>query len=325
MSGMTGMTAEIVIALLLFSVCAGVLFTRQTVLKRRKEQLAQRLSPWLNKVPAAAKDQPDTLIKERALDGLFSFVAPSRARQRLEMLFRQAGVQGGTSSFIGLTALFFLLPLGGAAYFDLNYLLGIALGSLLASLPLIALLMKRSAFRRKFTQQLPDAMDLMVSVLRSGHSIPQAVKTVAEEVAAPCGAEFKEVLHRMNLGQPISEAISYSCEKFESYELDLIRRAIAIQNEVGGSLAELLDKTNSTLRQRLRLVRQVSILTAQSRLTAIIVGLLPIFVVAGLQFISPGYLDPLIQTQLGVTLLGVAVFLQISGLLVMKKMSTLKV
>jgi tight adherence protein B len=318
------MTIEFILGFLVFSLCAGALLTRQAVLKRQKQLLAERLSPFFAKVQTF--DHPEaTLIKERALDGMFSFLAPSRARKRLELLFKQAGLQGGISSFVGATFLLFATPIGIVLCFDMQLILGVGIGALLGSLPLLALLMKRNSFRKKFTMQLPDAIDLMVSVLRSGHSIPQAVKTVAEEIAEPCGVEFKEILHRMNLGQPLSEAITYSCEKFESYELDLIRRAVAIQAQVGGSLSELLDKTNTTLRQRLKLVQQVSVLTAQSRLTAIIVGVLPIFVVAGLNFISPGYLNPLLESSFGNTLLGVAIFLQVSGLLVMKKMSTVKI
>jgi tight adherence protein B len=318
------MTIEFILGFLVFSLCAGALLTRQAVLKRQKQLLAERLSPFFAKIETFDPSET-TLIKEAALDGMFSFLAPSRARKRLELLFKQAGLPGGISSFVGATFLLLATPIGIVLCLDMQLILGIGIGALLGSLPLLALTMKRSAFRKKFTLQLPDAIDLMVSVLRSGHSIPQAVKTVAEEIADPCGAEFKEILHRMNLGQPLSEAITYSCEKFQSYELDLIRRAVAIQAQVGGSLSELLDKTNTTLRQRLKLVQQVSVLTAQSRLTAIIVGLLPIVVVAGLNFMSPGYLNPLLDSSFGNTLLGVAIFLQVSGLLVMKKMSTVKI
>lgn len=104
-----------------------------------------------------------------------------------------------------------------------------------------------------------------------------------------------------------------------------MRRAIAIQAEVGGSLAELLDKTNSTLRQRLKLVRQVNILTTQSRLTALVVGLLPVFMAIGMNVINPDYLRPLMDTNLGRTLLIVGIVLQLFGIFVMKKMSTVKV
>jgi tight adherence protein B len=141
----------------------------------------------------------------------------------------------------------------------------------------------------------------------------------------PLGPEFMSVFQRMNLGQPLPEALSYSVEKFQSYELDLIKRAVAIQSEVGGSLAELLDKTNQSLRQRLKLVRQVRVLTTQSRLTAVIVGILPVVLALALETISPGYLSPLTESDIGRVLIGLAVLLEILGLLVMRRMASIKV
>ena len=136
---------------------------------------------------------------------------------------------------------------------------------------------------------------------------------------------MEEVVHRMNLGQPLAQALTYSAERYKSYELDLVRRAVAIQSEVGGSLAELLDKTNQTLRRRLKLVRQVRVLTAQARLTALIVGLLPFALAAALQYVSPGYLDPLFDTSIGEALLAAVLILQALGIGVMAKLSTVKV
>lgn len=318
------MTTQMILGVIFFSVCVGMFFTRQRVLQRRKQQLALRLAPWIVK-PEQSEHQPETLIKEQAAHGIFGALAPALTTRHLTLLFKQAGLHGSVSTFLGLTVFLLFVPPALATYFEFDLLISLAIGLLLSCLPWMVLIARRSMFRRKFTQQLPDAIDLMVSVLRSGHSIPQAVKTISQEIADPCGAEFKEVLQRMNLGQPLSHAITYSCEKLESDELDLIRRAIAIQSEVGGSLAELLDKTNSTLRQRLKLVQRVGILTAQSKLTAIIVGLLPVVLAIALQFISPGYLDPLVTSSIGKTLLAVAVVLELIGLMILKKMATVKV
>lgn len=193
------------------------------------------------------------------------------------------------------------------------------------SLSLHYRLFKRAKLKRQFTEQLPDAIDMMISVLRSGHSVPQAVRIVGAEMANPCGAEFSEVLQRMNLGQPLAEALAYSVDKFDSYELDLIRRAVAIQAEVGGSLAELLGRTNQSLRQRIKLVRHVRVLTAQSRLTAIIVGVMPFILAVALEFLNPGYLRPLFETEQGKLFIFVAIILQFTGLMLMRKLSTVKI
>jgi tight adherence protein B len=237
----------------------------------------------------------------------------------------QAGYDGKLHILLYLCATLILIPLVIATVLDFDFTVALIVSIVLAIVPFVYLLFQAAQRRRKFSEQLPDAIDLMIAVLKSGHSIPQAVKAVADEVPAPCGAEMEEVVHRMNLGQPLSNALFYSCEKYKSYELDLIRRAVSIQSEVGGSLAELLDKTNSTLRRRLKLVRQVRVLTAQSRLTAIIVGLLPFLLAATLEYTNPGYLDPLFSTVTGKLLLTAALLLQALGVVIMTRLSTMKV
>ena len=174
-------------------------------------------------------------------------------------------------------------------------------------------------------EQLPDAIDLIVAVLRSGLSIPQAVKSAGEDMSDPCGTEFDEILQRMNLGQSLPDAIRPSVERYQSFELDLIARAAAVQLEVGGSLAELLEKTNATLRQRLRLKRQVAVLTAQSRLSGLVISVMPFVIAIGFSIMVPGYLQPLVSTNVGRMMLAAAFVLQACGILAVKRLSTFKV
>jgi tight adherence protein B len=310
----------VAIAALLLSVFAGVFVARHMSVSRRKRLLQERLANW-----SAGNQSVETpmLVRAKPVEGARTFALPKL--KFISSLLLQSGSVMNASTFTMICSTIFLLPPLVAVLFQLDILLSLVASVVLTSIPFIVLLVKRAQLRRRFTEQLPDGIDLMVSILRSGHSVPQAVKTVGTELPAPCGSEFQEVLQRMNLGQPLSEALTYSAEKFQSYELDLIKRAVAIQAEVGGSLAELLDKTNSTLRGRLKLVRQVTTLTAQSRLTAIIVGLLPIILAVALNFINPGYLNPLVESGFGKALLAVAVFLQVLGIYIMKKMSTVKV
>lgn len=193
-----------------------------------------------------------------------------------------------------------------------------------STVPFVALKLKAMALRRKFQEQLPDGIDLMVSVLRSGHSLPQSVRAIASDCPSPLKDEFAHIDQRMNLGLPLGDALAFSQDKYRLTELDLIRRAVTIQTEVGGSLAELLEKTNSTLRQRLKLKRQVRVLTTQSRLTGLIVALLPLILAFALETLSPGYLNPLFQSETGKLLLLLAAFLQVLGMFLMKKMTEVK-
>lgn len=320
------MPIDLLLALLGVSVLGGLLATRIWARRRQKNLIARRLMRWAetglaHKWPVDLLKAPDLAASSGAVKLLR--VAPSV--EAVQSLLTEAGYEGSFPQFAAVTFSLLIFPPLIAFAFGFE-LAGSALaGVLLAFVPLAYLKWRAVARRTKFSEQLPDAIDLMVSVLRSGHSIPQAVKAVAEEVSSPCGLEFDAILRRMNLGQPLPEAMSNSSQRFRSYELDLIRRAVSIQAEVGGSLAELLEKTNITLRQRLKLVRQVRVVTAQSRLTALIVGLLPFFLAIMLNIMSPGYLQPLLEEGLGRTLLILALSLQVIGLLIMKRLSTMRV
>ncbi|MBK9143828.1 MAG: type II secretion system F family protein [Candidatus Melainabacteria bacterium] len=323
------MTGEIIlVAGAAISLVAGIIVTRISSRQRQRNQVRSRL----NLVQTQSLDEradearPVNLIRRRKEPGesvLGTFL--SRVMDNIEQQCDLSGWALSVDNLLQIAMVLFFAPIIVSVAFSFELLFAVLSGILLSLLPFAALAVKVASVRRKFTTQLPEAIDLMVSVLRTGHSIPRAIQTVAEEVPAPCGSEFRTVLQRMNLGQPLAEALSRSCARYRSYELDLIRRAVSIQSEVGGSLAELLDKTNYTLRQRIRLSRQIKVLTSQSRLTAIIVGLLPIIMALVLNFANPGYLEPLFQKEVGRLMLLLAVGLQILGIFLMRKMSTIKI
>jgi tight adherence protein B len=316
--------AEFLLAATAVPVLGGVVMTRLRFKRKQRETIAQRLA----RLTRGATDEsaPVTLLKSEALAAL----NPERPMEvpgltELKALLREAAIEDQLAGFISLLAILLAAPILASLFFGFNPGAGIVAGIVFDAIAVVVLKGKAETLRAKFCEQLPDAIDLMVAVLRSGHSVSQSVKAVAQEIPSPCGQEFDAILHRMNLGQPLSESLFISTKRFRSYELDLMARAVAIQNEVGGSLAELLDKTNSTLRQRLKLARQLNVLTAQSRLSARIVGFMPIVLAIALNWLSPGYLQLLIQDKLGLALLWAAVLLQLIGIFVMRRMSTMRV
>ncbi len=321
------MAIEILIAFLFVSVVGGLACARLNARRRSDRLTASRLARWLRDT-AAVKPVPvltGSLTGPRRGELLSGLPILMRLNAWFNNRLALAGFSARGRAFLSLSLLLMLLPPAAAFALDCYVEASLAVGVAAATLPFVWVVWAGNARRIRFCEQLPDAMDLMVSVLRSGHSVSQAVKAVAEEMPDPVGAEFAQVVQRMNLGQPLSEALSYTCARFRSFELDLIRRAVTVQAEVGGSLAELLDKTNQTLRARLKLVRQVRVLTAQSRLTALIVGLLPLVLGMALNAMSPGYLQPLFSTETGKMLLMLAVGLEVIGLFVMRRLSTVRV
>jgi len=320
------MSAVNLLAIVIFSVLAGILAVRIIKIARRKKLVALRVSQALGAQMEKRVSVPTPVaialsLRSPAFQFDFSALAPQWPVRILE----QSAVELSLTDLLLISLGCALVPALCAYIGGLPELVCLAFALLFLTVPFICLIVIARTRRGQFIDQLPDAIDLMVSVLRSGHSVAQAVRSVGKESAQPLGQEFAHVLQRINLGQPFSEALNNTVIKYSSDELDLIRRAITIQAEVGGSLAELLDKTNLTLRQRLKLKRQVRVLTSQSRLTGIIVGLLPLVLAAALEFLSPGYLEPLVTSDLGRMLLALAVVLEIAGVVLINKMAEVKV
>lgn len=315
---------SIAIAALLLSIAGGIVFARISYQKKQRKMIRARLDLAFKESPREITSV--NIRKERGVEGGESKLpAISGVDRKLRMMAETTGIENAYEKFKQSTIIAFFAPLIIALGLDLNFLYALVSSILLSIVPYLLLVLKVKQIKDKFIQQLPEATDLIVSVLRTGHSIPRAIQTVSEEIPAPLGDEFKEIHHRLNLGQQLSEALAISAVKYDSHELDLIRRAVAIQSEVGGSLAELLDKTNSTLRQRIKLVRHVRVLTSQSRLTGLIVGALPLILATVLNYLNPGYLDPLFNKEIGKLLLLFALGLQVVGVIIMRKLSTVKV
>jgi len=312
--------------LLAVPVTGGIVATWLWAKRRERGAIAMRLARFVGQ--STSESHPLTLLRKQerlSSEFLARLIADSPQLSALETTLMAAGLEQHQPKFVLLLPTLLLLPPLLAFAYGLNVYLGLIVGIILTLSPLVFLKAKADARCQKFCEQLPDAIDLMVAVLRSGHSVSQAVKAVALEIPAPCGQEFETILHRINLGQPLSNALLLSSKRYRSYELDLIRRAVAIQVEVGGSLAEILDKTNFTLRQRLKLARQLTVITSQSRLSALIVGLLPIVLAIALNFMSPGYLQLLINDPIGRGMLIASIFLEVLGIFIMRRMSTMKV
>ena len=322
------MKTALLLGILAIPVVSGVIATRIWIKRKERGAITNRLSQWLEAPNKTAAVAPLTVLKAQAktssIESLSQLLDNLPGLGALQSLLWQAGLEDQLSSILIMELMLLLAPPLVAFALDLNMALAAIASVVLSLLPILVLKNIAEKRRSKFRELLPNAIDLMVAVLRSGHSIPQAVKAVAQESPTPCGPEFDAVLQRLNLGQPLSESLINSSKRFQSYEMDLLRRAVAIQAEVGGSLAELLDKTNTTLRERLKLAKQLRVITAQSRLSAGIVGMLPIVLAIAVNFMSPGYLQLLVDDPLGRLLLIASVVLEILGVYVMHKMSTMK-
>jgi tight adherence protein B len=217
-----------------------------------------------------------------------------------------------TGITFGAGLLFFLLSSGRV----LVTLIGLFLGFFI---PQFYLTYKASRRRKEFNAALPDTLQLMAGSLAAGYSMPQAVDTVVREGRGPIAAEFNRALVEARLGVELEDALDGIADRMQSVDFAWVVMAIRIQREVGGNLAEVLNTVAATLRERERLRRQVQVLSAEGRLSAWILGLLPVLFALYLVVVRPTYLAPMLHSIIGWMMMGLALILMVVGIFWLRK------
>jgi tight adherence protein B len=174
--------------------------------------------------------------------------------------------------------------------------------------------------RKQFEALLPDTLQLLASTLRAGYSLMQGVEAVSQEVSEPMGRELRRVVTEARLGRPLEAALEGVSDRMDSGDFAWAVMAIRIQREVGGNLAELLVTVAETMTERERLRRDVNALTAEGKISAIVLGILPVGLGLFIYTANPGYMDPLFDKTIGKIMLGGSILLAGFGFYWMKKM-----
>jgi tight adherence protein B len=205
---------------------------------------------------------------------------------------------------------------------------GVVLGGPLLGLLLLAavpfgakLLLSFKARRRQaaFADQLDDSLQLMAGSLRAGHSLLRAVDSVSQEADAPTSEEFSRIVNETRVGRDLNEALDEVAERMGSDDFTWVAQAIAIHREVGGNLAEVLDAVGHTIRERNAIRRQVKALSAEGKLSAVVLMALPFGVTAFISLTNPGYLARFTESFVGYAMLGAAGTMLVIGALWLKK------
>lgn len=198
-------------------------------------------------------------------------------------------------------------------------------GLLVGSLPLLWAWWKRRSRFKKFAMQLPDAMALIARALRSGHSLASALNVILEEMPAPIATEFGMAYEEQNLGVPIDKALRSMLKRMPNLDLKFFVTAVAIQKQSGGDLAEILDKIAYVIRERFKILGTVAALTAEGRLSGIVLMALPLGLFLAVYALNPEYVMLLFTTPEGRKMVAGAIVMQIIGAFVIKKIVNIKV
>ncbi len=166
---------------------------------------------------------------------------------------------------------------------------------------------------RAFADQLDQTLQMMAASLRAGYSLLQAIQSMSSEADSPTKDEFSRVLNETRIGRPLNESLIEVAHRMGSEDFNWVAQAIAINREVGGNLADVLDGVAHTIRERNQLHRQVAALAAEGKLSAIILMALPFGVTAFLTVGNPGYLNKLFTTTIGWGIVGAAIVMLVIG------------
>lgn len=232
---------------------------------------------------------------------------------------------------VPLTPREFLVLLGGvgAALLALGFVWGplpsVAIGAVLYGA--VATVLKRLPERRKerMAALLPDALLLVSSSLKSGYSFVQAIDLVAREQLQPLSEEFQHLTQSIKLGEPFDKAMTDFGKRLDIEELTLVVDTVLITRETGGNVTQVIDELLEVMRENERLAEEVKAVSAQGRMSAWVVGMLPLFLFLFLYAISPDYMSALLESAIGIALLVIAAGSQAIGIAIIRKMLRFKI
>ncbi|MFL9898096.1 type II secretion system F family protein [Paraburkholderia fungorum] len=237
----------------------------------------------------------------------------------LDQQLLQSGLRWSVARFAAYTLLCALAGAMLGFLMQAPALLTTVLAGVVGLLPAMILRRKRAKRVLQLERQLPDAADLIARALRAGHSFPAALGMVGEELPDPLGGEFALAFDEINYGVSMNDALLNMVNRVPVDDLRYFVIAVLIQREAGGNLAEILGSISGIIRERLKLLGKVRVLSAEGRLSAWILGVLPFAILGLLSVLNPGYINVFWNDPAGVQLAAVALTMMLFGILWMRK------
>lgn len=260
----------------------------------------------------------ETPAYERILTGLTLF-------HKLDRMLDQAGLKIQLHVFLLYAITASVVPAIGFYIFYHKALFAFVVAPVIFFIIVMTLHIMKKRREEKLTEQLPDLLMMFARSLRAGHSMASAIELVGQEMSNPAGELFKTAYEQQKLGMRITDTLSSMTDRIESLDLRFFVTTVSINNEIGGNLAEILDKLAETIRERLKVRRQVQVYTAQGRLSGYVLSALPIIMFITFNIMNPEYEQLLIKEKTGNYLLIIAAVMQILGYLVIRKIINIRI
>jgi len=319
------------IAFFVFVFCLFMVFAAYLVATRGSEAKRVRLQQRLTETllySAHAEDSEVRLAREELMSEI-PFVNRVLVRMavatRLKRMLEQADLHITVTRLLMFSVMAGMLAALAASVVTISWLGIVVAGLMAAMVPFVHVVWKRRKRLNAFLEHLPDALELMCRALASGHGFAESLHMIATEMPEPIATEFRKTYEEQNLGLSLKLALENMAERIPLLDLRLCITAIMIQRETGGNLAEILEKVAYTIRERFRIMEDLKTLTTSSRMSAWILCGLPIFVALTITVLNPEYMSVLWIDPRGHKLIATAITMQITGMLIIRKILAIKI
>mgnify|MGYP003586007922 CR=1 FL=1 len=300
--------------------CIGIEYSRHDrIIVRQRMRMYVAGETQRSAVEARQRQVPLLVRCRRFVRRFAGQIQRIRHSRQLELLMQRAGLPLLGAEFIVLMALLSLA--GGILGMTAGHGLWGPAGGCVSGVLLCVVYLKLRIRRRQraFSNQLGDTLVMVANAMRAGFSFVQSMDMVSREMAAPMGDEFAKVMAEIRLGATIEAALENMALRIGSNDFQLMVAAVLIQRQVGGNLAQILDTIGGTVQNRIRMKREVRTLTAQGRSAGYILAALPFAMAGILSLLQPGYLQPLLENELGRMAVAGALALEVIGFLVIQR------
>ena len=318
-----------VFALATFAIVLGIIFGVYWVMVARPEMAEEsavraRLGKTADRDrrSAALLKAPERLSDLGILDRLL--VRSGRVVEPLQRTIDQSGLKVTLGTILLASAcpaaLAFVI-----VYHFLNLTLLAGVGAAIAAcIPFAYVRRVKTQRMLKFEEQFPEAIDLLSRALRAGHALTTGLSMVAEELPKPIGPEFQQLYDQQNFGLPLPQALRAFAERIPLLDARFFVTAVLTQREAGGNLSEVLDNLASIIRERFKVKRQVRVISAHGRITGWVLSALPTTLALFFCVMNPEKYATFYRDPLGMQMIGAALFLQLIGVLIIKKIVTIE-
>lgn len=319
---------EILLALLVFLTVAFFVWGLFLILQDHGGgKIDKRLKALNQPLPPEARGEKSPVKGEKGLlfKGMQAQLAQKGWIKQLEIELEKADIpmKGSEMALIFLGAC-----VGGGliGWIILQSIPGLLIGGLVGYLaPQLYIKRKQKKRLHSFNQQINDCLVLISNSLKAGYSFFQAIDLVSKEMPEPISREFSRVMKEMNLGAETEESLTDMVKRVGSDDMDMVVQAVIIQRQVGGNLAEVLDKIAFTIRERIRIKAEIKTITAQARMSGIVIALMPVGLAFLLASLNRDYFSLLWTTTIGKAMIALAIVLELMGWMIIRKIVNIRI